>query len=108
MRQLRQRILVVVFVVAEIIGTIEILLVKLVIDVPSPQALQHALLVVPRPWRVALQPVGGIAATFERGADLRFIKRSEEHTSELQSPMRTSYAVFCLTKKNIHNHHCTH
>src|SRR3546814_9559995 len=26
-------------------------------------------------------------------------KRSEEHTSELQSPMRRSYAVFCLKKK---------
>src|SRR3546814_8157951 len=26
--------------------------------------------------------------------------RSEEHTSELQSLMRTSYAVFCLEKKN--------
>src|SRR3546814_2706323 len=26
--------------------------------------------------------------------------RSEEHTSELQSLMRISYAVFCLTKKN--------
>src|SRR3546814_8235934 len=33
--------------------------------------------------------------------------RSEEHTSELQSLMRISYAVFCLTKKNSsdpHNH----
>src|SRR3546814_10470157 len=29
--------------------------------------------------------------------------RSEEHTSELQSLMRISYAVFCLTKKNIIN-----
>src|SRR3546814_6581117 len=29
--------------------------------------------------------------------------RSEEHTSELQSLMRTSYAVFCLKKKNTHN-----
>src|SRR3546814_1384007 len=28
--------------------------------------------------------------------------RSEEHTSELQSLMRTSYAVFCLKKKNKH------
>src|SRR3546814_4337801 len=28
-------------------------------------------------------------------------KRSEEHTSELQSLMRISYAVFCLKKKNI-------
>src|SRR3546814_8025389 len=29
--------------------------------------------------------------------------RSEEHTSELQSLMRLSYAVFCLTKKNQHS-----
>src|SRR3546814_1806685 len=28
-------------------------------------------------------------------------RRSEEHTSELQSLMRISYAVFCLQKKNI-------
>src|SRR3546814_1398802 len=28
------------------------------------------------------------------------VARSEEHTSELQSLMRTSYAVFCLKKKN--------
>src|SRR3546814_6159136 len=30
----------------------------------------------------------------------RFGHRSEEHTSELQSLMRISYAVFCLKKKN--------
>src|SRR3546814_1338117 len=30
------------------------------------------------------------------------IGRSEEHTSELQSLMRISYAVFCLKKKNNH------
>src|SRR3546814_5894225 len=29
--------------------------------------------------------------------------RSEEHTSELQSLMRISYAVFCLKKKTLHN-----
>src|SRR3546814_2674000 len=29
--------------------------------------------------------------------------RSEEHTSELQSLMRISYAVFCLQKKKTHN-----
>src|SRR3546814_8210669 len=28
------------------------------------------------------------------------LRRSEEHTSELQSLMRISYAVFCLKKKN--------
>src|SRR3546814_9698579 len=32
----------------------------------------------------------------------RAIIRSEEHTSELQSLMRISYAVFCLKKKNKH------
>src|SRR3546814_4185974 len=30
-------------------------------------------------------------------------ERSEEHTSELQSLMRISYAVFCLKKKKHHN-----
>src|SRR3546814_6813612 len=33
--------------------------------------------------------------------------RSEEHTSELQSLMRSSYAVFCLKKKNKHQHTTT-
>src|SRR3546814_6684480 len=32
--------------------------------------------------------------------------RSEEHTSELQSLMRTSYAVFCLKKKNNKKRTC--
>src|SRR3546814_4710633 len=36
-------------------------------------------------------------------AEIPFVAavRSEEHTSELQSLMRISYAVFCLKKKNI-------
>src|SRR3546814_3334839 len=43
--------------------------------------------------------------TFEDGRTGSFkanlkIARSEEHTSELQSLMRISYAVFCLKKKN--------
>src|SRR3546814_8928845 len=33
--------------------------------------------------------------------------RSEEHTSELQSLMRISYAVFCLKKKNTKTKHTT-
>src|SRR3546814_10847637 len=41
---------------------------------------------------IAYQRLQGIART---GADAR----SEEHTSELQSLMRISYAVFCLKKK---------
>src|SRR3546814_4387002 len=36
----------------------------------------------------------------QRGENARFTQhRSEEHTSELQSLMRISYAVFCLKKK---------
>src|SRR3546814_1458259 len=34
-------------------------------------------------------------------------ERSEEHTSELQSLMRISYAVFCLKKKKQHQHPST-
>src|SRR3546814_4804809 len=34
------------------------------------------------------------------GTSWRIKTRSEEHTSELQSLMRISYAVFCLKKKN--------
>src|SRR3546814_1675334 len=43
----------------------------------------------------------------EKGRELQnvddFGDRSEEHTSELQSLMRISYAVFCLKKKKKHN-----
>src|SRR3546814_8772773 len=34
-----------------------------------------------------------------RGLLFQLVERSEEHTSELQSLMRISYAVFCLKKK---------
>src|SRR3546814_2173251 len=37
---------------------------------------------------------------YELGPALILVARSEEHTSELQSLMRTSYAVFCLQTKN--------
>src|SRR3546814_5128334 len=33
------------------------------------------------------------------------VPRSDEHTSELQSLMRISYAVFCLKKKNMSTYH---
>src|SRR3546814_9813771 len=38
------------------------------------------------------------------GIDVAIEHRSEEHTSELQSLMRISYAVFCLKKTNINKH----
>src|SRR3546814_4345449 len=56
--------------------------------------------------RVGLPVLGSATATLLTcsGASLRSrppCGRSEEHTSELQSLMRISYAVFCLTNKNI-------
>src|SRR3546814_10191358 len=41
-----------------------------------------------------------LAAAGKRGDVEAACGRSEEHTSELQSLMRISYAVFCLKKKN--------
>src|SRR3546814_9220069 len=45
----------------------------------------------------------GIQAPPERQPERE--RRSEEHTSELQSLMRISYAVFCLKKKKKHGTH---
>src|SRR3546814_7099694 len=51
-------------------------------------------------------PLGDqVAAVLALAADAGH--RSEDHTSELQSLMRTSYAVFCWTKKNKSKTHYT-
>src|SRR3546814_6813371 len=44
--------------------------------------------------------IGWAPYTIMQGPDVKVVSRSEEHTSELQSLMRISYAVFCLKKKN--------
>src|SRR3546814_3190183 len=49
----------------------------------------------------SLPPPTGAAAV-NVSVRLSGCRRSEEHTSELQSLMRISYAVFCLKKKTIH------
>src|SRR3546814_10486736 len=49
---------------------------------------------VPRPWRRSIRP-----SCCNNSSERRMVRRSEEHTSELQSLMRISYAVFCLQKK---------
>src|SRR3546814_2703317 len=60
----------------------------------------------PVPYR---RHIGKKAQMPERRATCRKARlRSEEHTSELQSLMRISYAVFCLKKKNINKHQDTH
>src|SRR3546814_1114655 len=57
-------------------------------DVAAPRRLYH-----------------GLAGRAQRAAERR---RSEEHTSELQSLMRISYAVFCLKKKKKTTKQPTH
>src|SRR3546814_4555968 len=55
----------------------------------------------------AEMPISASAAI--SSIQLAFRVRSEEHTSELQSLMRISYAVFCLKKKkNNNNQHTIH
>src|SRR3546814_9988271 len=52
---------------------------------------------MPRPLHIAARQADEFARGLATGGTLR----SEEHTSELQSLMRLSYAVLCLKKKNI-------
>src|SRR3546814_4951091 len=48
-----------------------------------------------------------IRALLDKGLiKMQNFRRSEEHTSELQSLMRLSYAVFCLKKKTQHQFCC--
>src|SRR3546814_3094987 len=53
----------------------------------------------PLPYRTYIQAEKSEWVHAPDGDDKRGEARSEEHTSELQSLMRTSYAVFSLTKK---------
>src|SRR3546814_9558649 len=46
-----------------------------------------------------------LAVTIDWLAKANMVTRSEEHTSELQSLMRQSYAVFCLKKKKQQSEH---
>src|SRR3546814_5354936 len=66
--------------------------------VKSSQPFQEKSSMFPAP-RVS---VSGSTFSIVRTLPLAIMGRSEEHTSELQSLMRISYAVFCLTKKNNH------
>src|SRR3546814_2598240 len=52
--------------------------------------------------RISLIAVVAACGTTVPAHAQSWAERSEEHTSELQSLMRSSYAVFCLKKKNIY------
>src|SRR3546814_8763974 len=58
------------------------------------------------PWiaSASIAQVADEAANMSETQWLQIGFRSEEHTSELQSLMRISYAVFCLKKKTNHNY----
>src|SRR3546814_7189788 len=57
----------------------------------------------PRPLPPRLPvPSASFVRLLRRSASFVGLRRSEEHTSELQSLMRISYAVFCLKKKKKH------
>src|SRR3546814_6281930 len=58
--------------------------------------IRHGAARLDRPQHEILGVVAGEKENLLRRAD---VDRSEEHTSELQSLMRISYAVFCLKKK---------
>src|SRR3546814_5293964 len=55
--------------------------------------------------KIEVDPAKDEANIAKHGVSLRVAAgRSEEHTSELQSLMRNSYAVFCLKKKTLDNY----
>src|SRR3546814_1998357 len=60
-------------------------------------------------WRLHLRNANETWATRGEGErTVDSLHRSEEHTSELQSLMRISYAVFCLKKKKSRCNHERH
>src|SRR3546814_7937045 len=85
----------------------------LVHDYTRKQGVEHSELMLPtdapewaadreRLWNAAELAETRKNATVARGYEIALpveLSRSEEHTSELQSLMRISYAVFCLKKK---------
>src|SRR3546814_4588698 len=74
--------------------------------VPLPSAKRDALVKLPsRPVAVDIVPEPSSIVPSQRAVAVAAMSRSEEHTSELQSLMRLSYAVFCLKKKKITKTH---
>src|SRR3546814_4343481 len=65
---------------------------------PPAELGRHVSLGAPDQLDLAGLELGGDAVDGRSGPSQR-LDRSEEHTSELQSLMRNSYAVFCLKKK---------
>src|SRR3546814_5111666 len=65
---------------------------------PDPVTLMSPDAILPPPISISPDPETSISASLP--VSFAILRRSEEHTSELQSLMRISYAVFCLKKIN--------
>src|SRR3546814_4903411 len=67
---------------------------------------EASIAIAPGEFVSVVGPTGcGKSTLLNVGAGLLQPSRSEEHTSELQSLMRISYAVFCLKKKKTNKKH---
>src|SRR3546814_941691 len=75
---------------------------------PSPEKESGVTLRMPMTWVRAPQEMRVSRRMASFPPDLLRRSRSEEHTSELQSLMRISYAVFCLKKKTKTKGTCMH
>src|SRR3546814_6641337 len=83
---------------ARVLGLNQLVL-PTVVDVEDALRLDDYSILEDQVWRV------GMGGRWLVVADLDLFVRSEEHTSELQSLMRISYAVFCLKKKKKNKNH---
>src|SRR3546814_6053370 len=111
LRILRRRRLIIFLTIGLIVG-----LTALVLQTVTPLYRSEAIVIVESPEAPGDDPAATVAKAREN--EIRVItflqllqsramagRRSEEHTSELQSLMRISYAVFCLNKKKKQNKH---
>src|SRR3546814_4906742 len=70
------------------------------VSIPLPQLAQSLGISSRQLQRRFESDIGISVREYRRNLQLSRAKRSAEHTSELQSLMRISYAVFCLKNKN--------
>src|SRR3546814_8891998 len=69
-----------------------------------PEDLEPRVEPIPGGLGLTVEPALVVVAVGGDGVGREGLHRSEEHTSELQSLMRISYAVFCLKKKKKKKH----